>query len=138
MGIQNEQQLMLEMLNNTKTIAVVGLSDNPGRTSYLISQAMQNAGYRIIPVNPTVNEVLGEKAYPSLLDVKEDFELVNVFRRPEYLEELAVEIAKTKAPYVWMQQGVVNTKAYDYLQNHGKSVIMDRCIKVAHAVLKGK
>ncbi|MFC4404474.1 CoA-binding protein [Gracilibacillus xinjiangensis] len=136
MDIQNEKQLMRKILTETKTIAVVGLSDNTDRTSYQIAQAMQNAGYRIIPVNPTVNQVLGEKAYPTVLDIEEDFELVNVFRKSIYLEDLAVEIAQTKAPYVWMQQGVTSEKACEYLQKHGKSVIMDRCIKVAHAVLK--
>ncbi|KAB8138867.1 CoA-binding protein [Gracilibacillus oryzae] len=138
MNIQEEQNLMLKMLNNTNTIAVIGLSDNTNRTSYQIAKAMQKAGYRIIPVNPNVDKVLGEKAYPTVLDIEENFELVNVFRRSEYLEDLAVEIAKTKAPYVWLQQGVVNENACQYLEQHGKSVIMDRCIKVAHSVLVRK
>lgn len=116
-------------------IAVVGLSDKPYRTSYQIALAMQNAGYKIIPVNPNVDNVLGEKAYASVLDIKEDFQLTNIFRRPEYLEEIAEEIVQVKAPYVWMQQGVVNESAYQFLQQHGKEVIMDRCIKVAHSIL---
>ncbi|GAE91501.1 succinyl-CoA synthetase [Gracilibacillus boraciitolerans JCM 21714] len=131
----NEQQLMQEMLTNTKTIAVIGLSDKPYRTSYQIAKAMQHEGYRIIPVNPNVNEVLGEKAYDTILEVKEPFELINIFRRSIYLRELSEKIIKTDANYVWMQQGVEDLSAYDYLTENGKFVIMDRCIKVAHSVL---
>ncbi|RLL45427.1 CoA-binding protein [Oceanobacillus piezotolerans] len=124
-----------EILETSKTIAVVGLSDNPARTSYQISKIMQQEGYRIIPVNPTVDEVLGEKAYPSLTAVPDQIDIINVFRRPEYLPEIAEEAAKTNARIFWAQQGIVNEQAYHYLKERDFTVIMDLCIKVVHAVL---
>jgi uncharacterized protein len=127
-----------ELLETSNTIAVVGLSDNPERTSYQISKIMQESGYRIIPVNPTVDEVLGEKAYSSLLDIKEPIDIINVFRRPEYLPDIAKEAAKTDCKVFWAQQGIVNEEAYQYLTEKGFTVIMDLCIKVAHAVLLKK
>ncbi|WP_102028335.1 CoA-binding protein [Salirhabdus sp. Marseille-P4669] len=127
-----------EVLENAKTIAVVGLSNNPDRTSYQVTKAMQDAGYRIIPVNPTVDEVLGEKAYPSLRDVPESFDIINVFRRSEFLPEIAKEAVQTDANVFWAQQGVENEEAYHYLKEHDVTVIMDTCIKVAHSVLIGK
>lgn len=129
---------MKHVLEEAKTIAVVGLSDKPDRTSYQVSSVMQQNGYRIIPVNPTVDEVLGEKAYPSLLDVKETFDIINVFRRPEHLMEVAEEAAKTNCKVFWAQQGIINEDAYHYLKDRGFTVIMDQCIKVAHAVLVEK
>ncbi|GIO26263.1 CoA-binding protein [Ornithinibacillus bavariensis] len=130
--------IIKDLLESSKTIAVVGLSDNPGKTSYQISKIMQEVGYRIIPVNPTVDEVLGEKAYKSLLDVPEPIDIINVFRRPEYLPEVAKEAAQTSCKVFWAQQGIVNEEAYNYLQERGFTVIMDLCIKVAHAVLVNK
>ncbi|WP_404459365.1 CoA-binding protein [Oceanobacillus kapialis] len=124
-----------QLLTEAKTIAVVGLSDNPDRTSYQISAAMQKQGYRIIPVNPTVQEVLGEKAYSSLLEVPESIDIINVFRRPEHLPAIAEEAAQTDCNVFWTQQGIVNQEAYDYLKKKDFIVIMDLCIKVVHAVL---
>ncbi|MFD2630602.1 CoA-binding protein [Oceanobacillus kapialis] len=124
-----------QLLTEAKTIAVVGLSDNPERTSYQISAAMQKQGYRIIPVNPTVQEVLGEKAYSSLLEVPESIDIINVFRRPEHLPAIAEEAAQTDCNVFWAQQGIVNQEAYDYLKKKDFTVIMDLCIKVVHAVL---
>ncbi|CDO02119.1 acetyl coenzyme A synthetase (ADP forming), alpha domain [Oceanobacillus picturae] len=124
-----------QLLTDAKTIAVVGLSDKPERTSYQISEAMQKQGYRIIPVNPTVDEVLGEKAYSSLQDVPHDVDIINVFRRPEHLPAIAEEAAQTNCKIFWAQQGVVNQEAYDFLKEKNFTVIMDLCIKVVHAVL---
>ncbi|WP_047985227.1 CoA-binding protein [Ornithinibacillus californiensis] len=124
-----------KILVQAKTIAVVGLSDNPERTSYQISKIMQELGYRIIPINPTVDEVLGEKSYSSLLEVNEQIDIINVFRRPEYLPSLAKEAAQTNCKVFWAQQGIVNQEAYEYLIAKDFTVIMDLCIKVAHAVL---
>ncbi|RIU96255.1 CoA-binding protein [Oceanobacillus picturae] len=124
-----------QLLTDAKTIAVVGLSDKPERTSYQISKAMQKQGYRIIPVNPTVDEVLGEKAYSSLQDVPHDVDIINVFRRPEHLPAIAEEAAQTNCKIFWAQQGVVNQEAYDFLKEKNFTVIMDLCIKVVHAVL---
>lgn len=123
------------MLTEAKTIAVVGLSGNPERTSYQISEAMQKAGYKIIPVNPTVEEVLGEKAYSSLTDIEEKIDIINVFRRPEYLPDIAKDAAQTDCKVFWAQQGIVNEEAYEYLKERNFTVIMDLCIKVVHAVL---
>src|SRR5690625_504107 len=102
------QDEIKEILKSAKTIAVVGLSDKQERTSYQIAEAMQNEGYKIIPVNPMVDEVLGEKAYDSLVDIEKNIDIVNVFRRPEHLPKIAEETVKIKAPVFWAQQGVVN------------------------------
>jgi len=123
------------ILKESKTIAVVGLSDNPERTSYQISEAMQQAGYKIIPVNPNVQEVLGEKAYASLTDIDEQIDIINVFRRSEFLPSIAKEAIKTECKVFWAQQGVQNDEAYKTLKEHDFTVIMDLCIKVVHAVL---
>ncbi|SEB13978.1 Predicted CoA-binding protein [Thalassobacillus cyri] len=130
-----DNETVRQALKETKTIAVVGLSDKEYRTSYQISKEMQDAGYRIIPVNPMVDSVLGEKAYASLLDVEEPFEMINVFRRSEHLPALAKEAAQTDAKIFWAQQGVMDDEAYDYLKDHDFTVMMDMCLKVAHAVL---
>ncbi len=123
------------VLNNSSTIAVIGLSDNPERTSYQISKAMQSSGYKIIPVNPNVETVLGEKSYASLSDIPVKIDIINVFRRSEYLPEIAKEALDIDCNVFWAQQGVQNDEAYDRLNNHGYTVIMDLCIKVAQAVL---
>ncbi|MBM7572143.1 CoA-binding protein [Aquibacillus albus] len=127
-----------ELLKNAKTIAVVGLSDRPDRTSYQIAKAMQQEGYRIIPINPNIKESLGEQSYASLLDVKEPIDIVNVFRRSEFLPNLAKQVVNTNTTVFWAQQGVVNEEAYNYLKKHNITVIMNVCIKVAHSVLLGK
>lgn len=124
------------ILDESKTIAVVGLSDNPERTSYQVSKAMQDAGYKIIPVNPTVSEVLGEKAYASLTDIEGNIDIINVFRRSEFLLDVAKEAVQTNAKIFWAQQGLTNEEAYNYLKEHDFTVLMDLCIKVAHAVMR--
>lgn len=127
-----------QILTSAKTIAVVGLSSNPERTSYQIAKIMQQEGYRIIPVNPTVEEVLGEKAYASLTEVPEQIDIINIFRRSEYLLEIAKEATQTNCNIFWAQQGIMNEEAYHYLKQHDFTVIMDLCIKVVHAVLVKK
>ncbi|WP_245997958.1 CoA-binding protein [Aquisalibacillus elongatus] len=126
-----------QVLKTTSTIAVVGLSDNPERTSYQISKIMQEQGYRIIPVNPNVHEVLGEKAYDRLQDVEEKIDLINVFRRSEYLYEVAKDAIETDAKVFWAQLGVSDENAYELLKQHDFTVIMDLCIKVVHSVTIG-
>lgn len=128
-------EVIATILQEAKTIAVVGLSDNPERTSYQISKAMQQAGYTIIPVNPMVDEVLGEKSYASLTDIKDKIDIINVFRRSEFLPDIAQEALKTDSTVFWAQQGVANEEAYELLKKNDFTVIMDLCIKVAHAVL---
>ncbi|MFP7493966.1 CoA-binding protein [Terribacillus saccharophilus] len=138
MVFQNpENEEIRDILVKAKTIAVVGLSDSPARTSYGVSKAMQQAGYRIIPVNPNVTEVLGEKAYPSLTDVPDEIDIINIFRRSEFLPDLAREASKTNARIFWTQQGVYDVGAAAYLEQEGFTVLMDLCIKVAHSVLVG-
>ncbi|MFY4774020.1 CoA-binding protein [Metabacillus sp. RGM 3146] len=131
-----EREEIRDILKNSKRIAVVGLSDDPSRTSYMVSKSMQDAGYEIIPVNPVIKEALGVKAVPSLKDVKGHIDIVNVFRRSEYLLEVAEEFLEADADVFWAQQGLANEEAYQLLKEKGYPVIMDLCIKVAHAVLK--
>ncbi|MES9736463.1 CoA-binding protein [Peribacillus frigoritolerans] len=127
---------MGKMLKKSKRIAVVGLSDNPERTSYMVSKAMQDSGYEIIPVNPAVSEVLGVKAVKALKDIEGHVDIVNVFRRSEFLPEIAKEFAEIDADIFWAQLGVENEKAYNFLKEKGHTVIMNRCIKVEHALTK--
>ncbi len=136
MTIENPTRTEIgEVLKKSKTIAVVGLSDKPERTSYMVS-AMQDAGYRIIPVNPTVDEVLGEKAVASLKDIKEHVDIVNVFRRSEFLMDVAKEFVEIDADVFWAQLGVQDEDTYKLLKEKDYTVIMDRCIKVEHAMTK--
>lgn len=137
MAIENPSREEIgKILKKAKRIAVVGLSDNPERTSYMVSQAMQAAGYEIIPVNPTVEEVLGVKAVKTFKDIEGHVDIVNIFRRSEYLPELAKEFAEIDADVFWAQLGVENEEAYNFLKEKGYTVIMDRCIKVEHAMTK--
>lgn len=129
-------QRIKEILNTKKRIAVVGLSDNPDRTSYMVTQAMQDAGYKIVPINPNVEHVLGEKSYRSISDLDVEVDMVNIFRRSEFLPELAKETVEAGIPIFWTQLGVVDEGAYDYLQEHNVETVMDRCIKVEHAKFK--
>jgi len=128
-----------EMLQNAKNIAVVGCSDNPERTSYMIAEALQQAGYRIFPVNPNLSgPVLGEKPYASVTDIEEPIDIVNIFRRSEAVMPIVEEAVKAKAKAVWMQLGVIHEEAARYAEKHGLTVVMDRCIKVDHAILLGR
>ncbi|PAE22410.1 CoA-binding protein [Bacillus sp. 7504-2] len=137
MAIENPSREEIgQILKRVKRIAVVGLSGNPERTSYMVSKAMQDASYEIIPVNPTVDEVLGVKAVKSLKEIEGHVDVVNVFRRPEHLMEIAKEFAEIDAEIFWAQLGVVNEEAYQFLKEKGYTVIMDRCIKVEHALTK--
>jgi predicted CoA-binding protein len=121
-----------ELLKRSKTIAVVGLSNNPIRPSHGVSTYMQSRGYRIIPVNPRVRESLGEKAYSTLLDVPEKIDIVNIFRRPEFVEEVVDQAIQLKVPAIWMQQGVIHENAAEKAREAGIFVVMDRCILVEH------
>lgn len=121
-----------EALKTAKTIAVVGLSNNPMRPSHGVSVYMQSQGYRIIPVNPQVDVCLGEKAYPALLDVPGKIDIVNIFRRPEFVEEIVDQAIQLKVPSVWMQQGVIQAKAAEKARKAGIFVVMDRCILVEY------
>jgi uncharacterized protein len=129
----NEPELIERMLRETKTIAVVGLTDSPGRASYGVSRYMQQHGYKIVPVNPTVTEILGEKAYPSLGAIPFPVELVNVFRAPRYVAEIVDETIRLKIPFLWLQDGVVDATAAAKAEAAGIGVVMDDCLYRQHA-----
>jgi uncharacterized protein len=126
-----------ELLKCSKTIAVVGLSDNPLRPSHGVSAYMQSQGYRIIPVNPKIESALGEKAYASLLDVPGKIDIVDIFRRPEFVEEVVDQAIQLKVPAVWMQEEVIHEKAADKARKAGILVVMDRCILKEHRARVG-
>jgi uncharacterized protein len=121
-----------EILEKYRTIAVVGLSSHTWRASYSVSRYMQSNGYRIIPVNPTETEVLGEKAYGSLDDVPGEIEIVDIFRRPEYVPDIVEAAIRRNARVVWMQEGVIHEAAAERARAAGLEVIMDRCILKDH------
>jgi predicted CoA-binding protein len=121
-----------ELLSRIKTIAVVGLSDSPLRPSHGVSAYMQSHGYRIVPVNPHITEALGESSYPSLADVPEKIDLVDVFRRPEYVDEIVQQAIQLKIPAIWLQEGVINEGAAEKARQAGMFVVMDRCILKEH------
>ncbi|MFG0217043.1 CoA-binding protein [Brevibacillus porteri] len=129
-----------QLLEDAKTIAVVGLSNKPDRTSYMVSQAMQNAGYTIIPVNPVIagETVLGEKVLGSLTEIDQPVDIVNVFRRSEDMMPVAEEALKmqNKPKVFWMQQGIANEEAAKLVADQGIEVVQDMCIKVDHALLR--
>jgi uncharacterized protein len=125
-----------ELLTRSKTIAVVGLSDSPMRPSHGVSAYMQAQGYNIIPVNPHIAEALGEKSYASLLQVPpalaEKIDLVDVFRRPEYVDEIVDQTIQLKIPAIWLQEDVVNERAAEKARAAGIFVVMDLCILKEH------
>ena len=127
-----ESDRITEVLKTAKTIAVVGLTDSPLRPSYGVSHYMRSQGYRIIPVNPKIREWEGEKAYPSLLDVPEKIDIVNVFRRSEAVPEVVEQAIQIKAPVIWMQEGVVHEDAAERARQAGIFVVMDSCILKEH------
>ena len=121
-----------DILKRAKTIAVVGLSDNPLRPSHGVAAYLQTQGYRIIPVNPQIQTSLGEKAYPSLLNVPEKIDIVDIFRRPEFVEEVVDQAIHLKVPTVWMQDEIIHEKAAQKARQAGIFVVMDRCILLEH------
>jgi predicted CoA-binding protein len=125
----NEPATIRELLQ-AKTIAVIGLSDDPTKPSHYVSAHMQRLGHRILPVNPALEEVLGEKSYPSLsaLPVKPD--LVNVFRLPKFIPAIVDEMIALGLPAIWIQQGIVHAEAAARAEALGIKVVMDRCIMV--------
>lgn len=125
-----------EILEKAGNIAVVGLTDNPARPAYEVSEAMLHRGYRIIPVNPKGESVLGQKAYASLADIPEPVDIVNVFRAAEHTPPIAEEAVRIGAKTLWLQLGIANEEAARIASEGGLTVIMDRCIKVEDAVTR--
>jgi hypothetical protein len=127
----NEPALIQEILANCKTIAVVGLTDKPGRASFGVSRFMQSRGYRIVPVNPLIESSLGERAYPDLAAAcaaVDSIQLVNVFRAPEHIPAIVDEVIRLQLPYLWLQEDVVDGAAAARAEAAGVKVVMDRCI----------
>jgi len=129
---QPQSDPIRDLLAQAKTIAVVGLSDNPLRPSHGVSAYMQAQGYRVIPVNPTIAEALGETSYPSLMDIPGRIDLVNIFRRAEFVDEVVDQAIRLKIPAVWMQEEVINEAAAAKARKAGLFVVMDRCILKEH------
>ncbi len=129
------QEEMTQILRSARTIAVVGLSPDPERSSHSVAAEMQRRGYRVIPVNPRVQEVLGEKSYPTLLDIPLPVDIVDVFRRSETLPAVVEEAVQISAPVIWAQEGVYNEEAAELAKRHGKIMIMNACLMVMHSVL---
>lgn len=117
--------LVEEQLRNSRTIAVVGLSDNPSRDSYRVARYLQSQGYRVIPVNPMIQEVLGEKSYPDLKSVPEPIDMVDIFRRSELVPPVVAEAIAVGARYIWMQDGVIHPEAKAAAEAAGIPVVMD-------------
>ena len=132
--IEEQLQAILEM----KTIAVVGLSPNPARTSHGVSHYMQASGYTIIPVNPGQDTIMGLTAYARLADIPGPVDIVNVFRRPEYTPEVAAEAVAIGARALWLQLGIHNAEALRIALDGGLLAVEDRCIKVEHGRLMGR
>lgn len=139
MSFENpDRERIKSILERAGAIAVVGLTDNPTRPAYEVSEAMLHRGYRIIPVNPRGEAVLGQKGYASLRDIPEPVDIVNVFRRPEHTPPIAEEAAAIGANVLWLQLGIANEEAAAIAANGGLTVIMDRCIKVEDSILRPK
>jgi uncharacterized protein len=128
------------ILDQAKTIAVVGLSSKPERDSYGVSRYLQRRGYRIVPVNPNETEVLGETAYPSLLDVPTEvaIDIVDVFRKAEEAPPVAEQAVSIGARVLWLQEGIVNDEARRIAEEGGLTVVMDLCIRTTRARLEGE
>ena len=121
-----------ELLTSYKTIAVVGLSPDDGKPSHEVAAYLKRAGYRIIPVNPVCREVLGERCYPTLADIPGEVEIVDVFRRAEFLPEIVEQAIAKGAKVIWMQEGIVNEAAAARAEEAGLAVVMDRCMLKEH------
>ena len=134
----NNDQMMKDILLAAKTIASVGLSSNQEKESYWIVSYLKDQGYRIIPVNPTADEILGEKAYPDLESVPEKIDVVQVFRKPEDVPPVVDSAIKVGAKVIWMQEGIVNEEAAQKAREAGLQVVMDACMRVTHRRLIGE
>jgi predicted CoA-binding protein len=132
----NDPETIRAILENTRIIAVVGLSDNPDRASHSVSSYMQRQGYRIVPVNPGIAEVLGEKSFPSLdaaTAAVGKIDLVNVFRAPQFVPMIVEDVLRLEIPFLWLQQGVCHEEAAAKADVAGVRVVMDRCVYLEHA-----
>jgi len=129
-------QELKELLTNATTIAIVGASSNPDKTSYGIMQKLLNAGYTVIPINPKESEILGQRSYPSLIDVPEPVDIVDVFRRGEDTPAIADDAVRVGAKALWLQTGIANEDAAARAKAGGLLVVMDTCIAATHTLLR--
>ncbi|NQL66852.1 CoA-binding protein [Streptococcus suis] len=135
-----DQNVIFDYLRNAKTIAVVGLSTREDATSYRVSKLMQEAGYKIIPVNPTAvgQTILSEPVYASLLDIDQPIDIVDIFRRSEFLPDVAREFIQTDAKIFWAQLGLESQEAEEILRQAGRSaIVMNKCIKIEYLAMTG-
>jgi predicted CoA-binding protein len=132
---QPNDSVLKEVLQNTRTIAVVGLSNKPQRDSHMVASYMQKAGYKIIPVNPAVSDVLGETSYPDLEAIPETVDMVDVFRRSEFVAPIAEKAIAIGAKSLWLQLGVRHDEAAEKARQAGLVVVQDLCLKIEHARL---
>lgn len=128
----NDPNIIDEILRNTKTIAVVGISNKPDRPSHGVSAQMQRRGYRIVPVNPVLKEVLGETCYPSLKEIPFPVDMVNVFRASEFVPAIVEDTLAIGAKYLWLQEGIVHPEAVAHAESNGIKVVSDRCLFKEH------
>jgi predicted CoA-binding protein len=133
----NSDQTLKEILQSAKTIASVGVSSDPAKESHEAAQYLKDQGYRLIPVNPTADEILGEKSYPDLESVPERIDVVQVFRKPEDVPPVVESAIKVGAKTVWMQEGIVNEQAAQTARQAGLQVVMDACMRKTHKRLIG-
>ena len=139
----NEPELIRNMLagateENPRTIAVIGLSEVPSRPSHYVSEYMQQRGYKLYPVNPSITEVLGEKSFARLADLPTKPDIVNVFRLPKFIPAIVDEMLQLGFPNLWVQQGIINLEAAMHAEAGGIHVVMDRCIMIEHRHLTYK
>jgi uncharacterized protein len=134
----NEPELIRSMLTTSKTIAVIGLSEEASKPSHYVSEYMQQHGYTIYPVNPSISEVLGEKSYASLSDLPIKPDIVDVFRLPKFIPAIVDEMLQLGLSNLWVQQGIIHLEAAASAEAGGIHVVMDRCIMVEHRRLTSK
>jgi predicted CoA-binding protein len=133
----DRDSVLKEILLSAKTIASVGLSSNPNKESYRIASYLKDQGYRVIPVNPTASEIMGDTSYPDLQSVPEKIDIVQVFRKPEDVPPVVDDAIKAGAKVIWMQEGIVHEEAAEKARQAGLQVVMDTCMRVAHRTLIG-
>ena len=133
-----DDQNLKRILETTKTIAVVGISNKKEQPNYSVPEYLQSKGYRIIPVNPGLDRLLGEKAYPDLLDINDEVDLVLIFRRSEFVPEIVDNAITIGAKTIWMQEGIINVKAAEKAREAGLDVVMDTCMRATHRRLVTK
>lgn len=132
-----EDEKIRRILKDTRTIAVVGLSSNPAKISFQIAAYLKSQGYRIIPVNPTADTILGERAYPDVLSIPEPVDVVQIFRRPEDVPPVVEQAIRKGARAVWMQEGIAHPEAAAQAEAAGLQVVQDRCMRTEHRRLLG-